>query len=454
MKKPSIKLRITLWYTIILSIISVLIIFAMTRISYGLLMAESKHKIEQTVTEFARMIPMQRRDSHQMPKFNFFDRGVHIALFDDNGEIVGGFMPYEFADEIVFKNDKLLESTYNNEKFLVYSKKAVAHNGKDVSVVGVISVTEKKNILNNIHKVLMGFILIIILIIAIGGYFIICRALRPIDKITKTAKSISNSNNLSQRIMLGKGNDEMYRLADAFDKMLDKIEASFEKEKQFTSDASHELRTPVAVINSECEYVLECATSLDDAKESVTSIKRQSDKMSKLISELLTISRMDKENLKINFEDVDVSELLNFVCDEQEEIHDNKTTLHRDISPEVCAKSDQMLIARMFINLISNAYTYGKENGNVWVSLNKNDKNMIFVVRDDGIGISKEELSKIWERFYRVDKSRAKSDNMGLGLSIVKWIVEHHNGMISIESELGVGTEIIVNIPIKQENML
>ena len=453
MKKPSIKLRITLWYTIILSIILILMLFAMTSVSYGLVISESRHKIEQTVTNFARMIPMRINDSRQTSKFIFFDRGVHIALFDNNRQLIGGFMPYEFADKIVFENDKMLESTYNGENFLVYSKKSVMPNGKDISVVGVISVTDKKNVLDNIHKLLMIFILIIILIIAIGGYFIICRALHPIDKITKTAKSISNRNNLSQRIMLGKGNDEMYRLADAFDNMLDKIETSFEKEKQFTSDASHELRTPVAVINSECEYVLECATSLEDARESVTSIKRQSDKMSKLISELLTISRMDKENLKINFEEVDVSELLNFVCDEQEEIHDNKTTLHRDISPEVCAKSDQMLIARMFINLISNAYTYGKENGNVWVSLSKDDNDMIFVVRDDGIGISKEELSKIWERFYRVDKSRAKSDNMGLGLSIVKWIVEHHNGRISIESDLGVGTEIIVNIPIKQENM-
>lgn len=451
MKKLSIKLRITLWYTVILSIISIGLLFAMTRVSHGLLMIESRHKVEQTVADFAKMIPMQRKDSHQMPKFEFFDRGVHIALFDNNGKIIGGFIPYEFADKITFKNNEILESTYNDENFLVYSKKSVTSDGKGVSVVGVISITEKKNVLDSIHKVLMGFILIIILIIAIGGYSIICRALRPIDKITKTARSISDSNNLSQRIMLGKGSDEVYRLANAFDNMLDKIETSFEKEKQFTSDASHELRTPVAVINSECEYVLECATTLDDAKESVSSIKRQSDKMSKLISELLTISRMDKENLKINFEDVNVSELLNFVCDEQEDIHNDTIKLHRNISPEVYTKSDQMLLARMFINLVSNAYNYGKANGNIWVSLCKDGNDVIFEVKDDGVGISKEDLPKIWERFYRVDKSRAKSDNMGLGLSIVKWIVEHHNGTISIKSQLGTGTEITVKIPVSPD---
>ena len=170
--------------------------------------------------------------------------------------------------------------------------------------------------------------------------------------------------------------------------------------------------------------------------------------MSKLISELLIISRMDRENLKINFEEVDVSELLHFVCDEQEDIHDGTTRLHRNILPNIMAKSDQMLLARMFVNLISNAYTYGTQNGNVWVSLQQDNTDMILRVKDDGIGLAKEELPKIWERFYRVDKSRAKSGNMGLGLSIVKWIVEHHNGTISITSELGSGTEITLKIPV------
>ena len=451
MKKLSIKLRIALWYTIILSLISIGLLFAMTRVSQSFLMIESRQRIEQTVTDFTRIIPIQRMDSYHLPKFEFFARGVHIALFDEKGDLIAGLLPDKFADKIVFKHNEFLNNTYNNENFLVFSKKTFTLDGKGVSVVGVISTTEKLNILNNIHKVMMGFLIIIILIIAIGGYFIICKALRPIDKITKTANLISNSNNLSQRIMLGPGDDEMHRLADAFDNMLNKIETSFEKEKQFTSDASHELRTPVAVINSECEYVLECATNLEHAKESVISIKRQSDKMSKLISELLTISRMDRENLKINFEDVDVSELLNFVCDEQEEIKTGTITLHRDISPQIYIKADQMLITRMLINLISNAYTYGKENGNVWVSLRSEENYAIFEIKDDGIGIAKEDLTKIWERFYRVDKSRVNGENMGLGLSIVKWVVEHHSGLISINSEPGVGTEITVKIPVNAE---
>ena len=142
--------------------------------------------------------------------------------------------------------------------------------------------------------------------------------------------------------------------------MLDKIEQSFESEKQFTSDASHELRTPVAVILSECEFIEQCADTADDYRESANSIKRQAEKMSKLISELLSISRMDKKTQKLNFEDIDLSELINFVCDEQAEIHGDEIKLIRNISPSITVDADRFSIARLFINLISNAYKHSR----------------------------------------------------------------------------------------------
>ena len=228
--------------------------------------------------------------------------------------------------------------------------------------------------------------------------------------------------------------------------MFYKLQTTLENEKQFTSDASHELRTPVAVIMSECEYVLDCADSLDDAKESVESIKRQSDKMSKLIDELLTITRMDKNTQKLNFENVDISELLSFVCDEQEEIHDGSKTLIRSIAPDIHSNADHLLLTRLFINLISNAYQYGKDGGTITVTLEEDNNNIVFSVIDDGIGIAKEHLQKIWERFYQVDSSRTNG-SMGLGLSMVKWIAECHNGAVTVESEVGKGSKFVFVMP-------
>lgn len=164
--------------------------------------------------------------------------------------------------------------------------------------------------------------------------------------------------------------------------------------------------------------------------------------MSKLISELLTITRMDKNSVKTVFEAVDISELLGFVCDEQEEIHDGSIALHREICGGVCAEADRSLLARLFINIISNAYTYGKKDGNIWVSLKEEKEKIVFSVADDGIGIAPENLDKIWERFYQVDSARTSNEegNTGLGLSMAKWIAERHGGKISVSSKLGEGS--------------
>ena len=238
-------------------------------------------------------------------------------------------------------------------------------------------------------------------------------------------------------------------MAAAFDGMLDKIEATLEREKQFTSDASHELRTPVAVIVSECEYMLDCAKSTDEYRESAQSVKRQAEKMSNLIAELLTISRMDRNTQAFTPEDLDISELLTFVCEEQQDIHDNAVHLHTDIPVGIIVQADRFLLARLLINLISNAYQYTPSGGNIWVSLTQADAQLCITVRDDGIGMAPEELPKIWERFYQVDPSRSNQNgSSGLGLSIVKWIAEAHHGTVSVQSASGKGTSFTLLLPL------
>ena len=274
------------------------------------------------------------------------------------------------------------------------------------------------------------------------------KALAPISKMRKTAQEIADSNDLPKRLSLGDGKDEVYRLGAVFDEMLDKIEASFEAEKQFTSDASHELRTPVSVILSECEYAMDCAKTEEEYQDSLAVIKRQGGKMSKLISELLTISRMDKHNLIPEFEEVNLSELLEIVCEEQREISEGNIALDLDIEENVCAKADSSLIARLFVNLIQNAFQYGRDGGYVQVSLKSENGNILFSVTDNGIGIKKEELPKIWERFYQVNQSRTNPNgSMGLGLAMVKQIAQIHKGRMEVKSELGEGSTFTFIMP-------
>ena len=233
--------------------------------------------------------------------------------------------------------------------------------------------------------------------------------------------------------------------------MLGEIQRTFEREQRFASNVSHELRTPIAVIFSECEYMTDCAETVEELKNSAESIKEEARRMSKLVSELLTISRMDKGTLKVNYEETELSDLLNFVCDQQESINDKSISLKRDIAPDVNAEVDRSKIAGLFINLISNAYKYNRKNGEITVSLREDDGNIIFSVSDTGIGISKDDLPRIWDRFYQGDPARTSNENgsMGLGLSMVKWIAEKHGGEVTVRSEPDVGSTFTFIMPKK-----
>lgn len=477
----SIKARVTAWFAAIMFIIASAVFYVMIYHRTTQVKIDSEHNLESSVNMFADIAtnpdknynkpnenhhPPQNEPQNDMPpqsapsapnmQNTFLDNGkkprtyaggVHMAIYDENGEIVLGQIPYEL-DEIDFEDGEIRTLTLDSEKYLMLDKR-IRSGENTMWVKGIINISGALNAVNSTIAIDYILILILILIAAIGGYFIVWRALAPISKMRKTAQKIADSNDLSRRIHLGEGKDEVYHLAAVFDEMLSKIEYSFNAEKQFTSDASHELRTPISVILSECEYALDCAKSQEELRDSLTVVKRQSEKMSRLITELLTIARMDKKNLVPNFVETDISELLDIICDEQKEINDNGILLSSDIEPNIIAKADNDLIARLFINIISNAYQYSNDGGNISVSLKKDDSNMIFSVIDNGIGIAEDEVENIWERFYQVNKSRTNENgSIGLGLSMVKQIASIHGGSVNVKSVLGEGSTFTFVMPL------
>ena len=448
MRRISVKLRVTVWYTLVMIIVATVVFAAMRSISREMTERDISQKITRSVDELPRRMFSPGGRFSLPPDFNYYERGVYYLICDDSGSIIGGQLPYE-SDETNFEDGSRRIEKHGGKEYYIYDKRFEAPNHTAYRIKGVISMEDETYLLDSAAKNNLALTVVLIFAAAIGGYFIISRAFVPVNKISRTAKEISESTDLSRRIDIGSGSDEICELANTFDDMLDKIEESFEKEKQFTSDASHELRTPVAVILSECEYMEECAKSIDDYKESVCSVKRQAERMSRLISELLTISRMDKNTIRINAEQVDLSELLRFVCDEQEEINTGSSVMLKKIEKNIIASVDRDLMARLFINLISNAYRYGGENGTVTVSLSQKDENVCFCVEDTGIGIDEKDINKIWERFYRADASRSADENgsTGLGLSIVKWIAEKHGGTATVESKPGEGSKFTFIFP-------
>ena len=239
-------------------------------------------------------------------------------------------------------------------------------------------------------------------------------------------------------------------MAHTFDKMMDKLEDSFETEKQFTSDVSHELRTPVTVILSQCEYALQEDTPAQEIKDCIRSIAAQARKMSSLISQLLTLARADKGIQKLHYELLNLSELAEIITEEQKGIASKKgITLETCIQPDILFRGDETMLMRLFINLISNSITYGKENGLTRISLSSDGNLITGSVSDNGIGIEKDKLDKIWKRFYQVNPARSSGERegAGLGLPMVKWITEAHGGTVCAESTPGSGTVFTFTFP-------
>ena len=227
--------------------------------------------------------------------------------------------------------------------------------------------------------------------------------------------------------------------------MFERLERSFEAEKQFTSDASHELRTPVSIIKGACEYAEKYDETPEDHAETISMIQRQADKMAVLINQLLHITRMEQGTENISMEQINLGEFANSFCNEQPWDHSRFTlTATNDVS--VAANKD--LLGRLIRNLVENAFKYSSADGQVRLNIFSTSTEVLLSVQDSGIGIPLEEQSKIWQRFYQVDSSRRNDDGSGLGLSMVEQIAKLHGGYMTLESIPKKGSTFTLHLPI------
>ncbi len=310
-----------------------------------------------------------------------------------------------------------------------------------VWVRGFINADAAKSAFDAITMTVIYILPAFIIIAAVGAYLISRKTMKPVENICRSAHEITDGTDLSKRIEMEKSAGEIYTLAETFNDMLARLQTSFENEKQFTSDASHELRTPLAVIKAECEYALSDNASEEDMLEALSSIDEQTDKMTKLVTALLTLSRTEQGDKRYKLEDTDLSELVKKTC--ADFVPAKNITLTADIEDNIIIPAQAQLISLMLENLLSNAVKYGRDGGHIEVRLKK-DSGIVFSVKDDGIGIKEEDLPKIWGRFYRADESRSRESGFGLGLSLVSQIAALHGGKVSASSVYGEGSEFTV----------
>lgn len=447
-KKISIIWKITLWYTLFLSLLAVIVVSVIYLVSERIIVTTSKNYLINAVEDVVDEIEYNDGVLEVDDDIDFLDRGVYISIYDDEYDLLFGLVPKEYENGLV-------EPINISEKELIHIKDWYQYEShKDVEgygeiiIRGMVKATMGDNLLVTI-QVLMVLSPIIILIATVGGYALTKQAFKPIHQMRKTVECISSGKDLTKRVNLGEGEDELHMLGKTFDQMFERLEEAFEKEKQFSSDVSHELRTPVSVILSQCEYALEQNNGIE-TNEALQSIHQQTKRMSKMIGQLLLMSR--NEHVETNFpvENIMISELLEVIVEEEREKAKQKNiTIDTDIEEGIVLQGDELLLVRFFINLISNAISYGKENGIVKVVLKQEDGKVNGRIEDNGIGIAPENQKKIWRRFYQVNPSRTSTDenNLGLGLSMVQYIANIYRAEVWVESELGVGTTFYFSFP-------
>jgi heavy metal sensor kinase len=278
------------------------------------------------------------------------------------------------------------------------------------------------------------------------GWWLTTRAIRPIETIGAAARRIS-AGNLSERITPDDPDNELGRLADVLNSTFSRLEAAFNQQKQFTADASHELRTPLAVIISEAQTALARDRSAAEYRETVEACLDSAQQMRRLTESLLDLARLDAGSREIAKETVDLAEVARAIVDRTRVLAERRgIVITCDLASAITTGSAELL-GQVATNLLTNAVHYNRSNGTVHITTRREDSAAILKVADTGIGISAEDLPRVFERFYRADKSRTNAGGRsGLGLAICKAIVDLHGGTIDISSQPGTGTTVTLRL--------
>lgn len=462
----SIRAKITLWFAAMMILLAGLTLGCVWLISDNVVQNNLKDTLIETVSsnldevEFYQLKQDANID-HDLDLYiqyqggfleiddDYLDRmnGIYTTLYDGNHSLIYGEDPIGVESyDLGFKDGQIQEIKVNNVTYYIYDHSLAGEGLDDLWLRGVVSSKQGGRWMDSIVVFSIGLVPVLVILSLIGGYFLAGRFLRPIQNMIRSANEIQYGRDLKKRIDIGKGHDELHQLADTYNAMINRLDHAFQAEKQFTSDMSHELRTPVSVILSQCELALEDEQDKEEYIEAIELIQRQGNKMSDMINDMLQMTRMEQRKDHIQLEEINFSELCTVVCKDMQLLKEQNITLSWNIHNNIYINGNKELLRRLLMNLIYNAYRYGRENGHIHVTLQENAEEVKLCVQDDGIGIPQEKIPFIWKRFYQIDSSRSVKGS-GLGLAMVEEIAQLHQGYMEVESEVNVGSNFIFHIP-------
>lgn len=450
MKKLSVKARMTVWFTGLMALVSVLALVFLLVVSRSVISRTAMANLSQTVAGSLGEVGHENGELRLSGGFQFYQNEVYLLVYNKQGALLAGQLPSFFTGiQEPFQNGltRSVATGQGDSYVLDFWVPFDWENG--VWVRGVTVAGEGAQTGRNV-MVLAAVTLPVLLVLAgVGGYLIARRAFRPLDQMAATASAISQGSDLSARIPVSNREDEFARLAATFNQMLERLERSFQAEEQFAADASHELRTPVSVILGACEYAEKYDETPEERRETMEMIHRQSRKMSALIAQLLSMTRMEQGTEAVRWEAVDLAGLARELAEEPA-FAGQPIALGLEAAP---AAGDRQLLGRLARNLLENALRYGHRPGEapqVTVTAGQRGESVFLTVSDRGPGIPEEEQEKVWQRFYRGDPSRTGEEGTGLGLSLARQIAQLHGGSLTLESPPGKGCAFTLELPRKK----
>ena len=466
----TIKFRMTLWYVVILGII-------LSSFSFFLYftLADSLYKgVDNKIRTMAEIVASSARspfeagtsiadlDQVMTDQFGIRPLGRFIQILDESGRV--GDRSTNLRDVQIPISVQTLKAASKGaitfETVRVMGKYPlrvvtipISENGKMAGIVQVGSSLE--GVEDALHQLLLILLIAVpaaLLVASAGGLFLANKALRPVDAITQIARRIG-SGDLSQRIRIKRANDELGRLASTFNEMIAKLEKSFRQVKRFTADASHELKTPLTILRGEVEVGLKKKRGLKEYQRILASNLEEISRMSRIVEDLLTLSRADMGELTMEREEIELSTLAREVWEDLQMMAKKKRVQLKFMDDGFTrVEGDPLFLRQLILNITENGLKYTPAGGEVALKV-KGDRDQGVVrlfVSDTGVGIPQKDLKRVFDRFFRVDTARSReTGGTGLGLSICQWIAHAHEGQIAVESTVGKGSTFTVTLPMK-----
>ncbi|MBB4803984.1 signal transduction histidine kinase [Flavobacterium nitrogenifigens] len=373
-----------------------------------------------------------------------------IQIVDLNGNTI--FKSVNLQENHFLFNPKNTKTVFynaiiNNQKIRQGQFPIFNNNHKIIGQLTIgVSQQESYNVLHNLMIILISTYVIILLILYFIMSFVASKAIEPIYQLIDSASQI-NYTNINARLPLPENQDEIHQLATTINQLLARLENSFYQQKQFTSDASHEMQTPLAAIKGIIEVLLRKPRTAEQYELKMKEVLNQTNRLSQLYDQLLLLARLESNVLKSNKKQIVLHTSIEKCINNHEVIvNENKVIINNTVPNEVLVLADTLLLEMILDNLISNAIKYNKTGGNIYISWDKSDR--LLSIKDEGVGIEADKLQLIFNRFYRIDDSRnSQVPGNGIGLSIVKRICEVQNIFLSVDSIQNQGTTFQLQFP-------